>query len=81
MIFEGRIIKIKGILYELTCCTNCGEVHAFHPNIKTDTNTLDKIDNKIKCCKNPDNHFYIAGAIEKINRFIKKYKDRGGTQK
>lgn len=65
-------IKINRIWYRLCCCTNCFEVHAYHPFLDTKFGSgLMDVDEKIHCCDKPDNHYELEDANIILNRFIK----------
>ena len=63
-------IKIKDEWQKLCACINCKEVHA----CGTDVNGW-KMDEFLKCCENPNNHFGLC-AVPMINRFVKKWEDK-----
>lgn len=62
-----RKIKIGRTHYYLCCCINCKEVHAIY------INNWWEVDDKIKCCKKPENWSVCNGADKIIDKFIEKW--------
>ncbi len=68
-------INIRRVWYKLCCCTNCNEVHAFHPILDERGNSgLWETDKVINCCNKPDNHCEMEGAEEIIEEFVRCHK-------
>lgn len=66
------IIEINRELYRLSCCVNCGAINA--SLLDDNAFKLIRMDEKIPCCKNPDNMFY--GEFSIINIKIEEFKQK-----
>ena len=73
-----RYIKNKKVWYQLCCCKNCKEVHAFIEPNEGGNSGLYNVDKKISCCDKPDN--WCTEDEDIIEEFVKtnrkkKYKE------
>ena len=62
-------IKVNNRWYILCACINCKNVAAFFT-----PGSLELVDNKVKCCKNPDYYVGYDGAKEIVTKFKNKLK-------
>ena len=64
-----RYIKKGKKWYQLCCCENCKEIHAFIETDGLGSSGLENVDEKIHCCNKPDN--WCINDEETIEEFIK----------
>ncbi len=74
-----RYVKKDEVWYQLCCCKNCKEVHAFIETNRLGSCGLENVDNKISCCNKPDN--WCTEDENIIEEFVKANRKKKSSRK